>query len=100
MPLVSFGLTMLGPVLLKYASEEQKQEHLPKMVRGQIRWCQGYSGISLLESIQQPWRFPGRLSGRLNRKALGSRPWAGSPNTGSRRAARCGDGCRGRRLMR
>jgi alkylation response protein AidB-like acyl-CoA dehydrogenase len=42
-PLVSFGLWMLGPVLLEYATEEQKREHLPKIVRGEIRWCQGYS---------------------------------------------------------
>lgn len=42
-PLFSFGLWMLGPVLLEYAAEEQKREHLPKIVRGEIRWCQGYS---------------------------------------------------------
>ncbi|MBS0561857.1 MAG: acyl-CoA dehydrogenase family protein [Proteobacteria bacterium] len=42
-PLRSFGLTMLGPVLLEYGNEEQRQEHLPKIVRGEIRWCQGYS---------------------------------------------------------
>lgn len=42
-PLFSFGLWMLGPVLLEYANEEQKKEHLPKIVRGEIRWCQGYS---------------------------------------------------------
>ena len=41
--LFSFGLWMLGPVLLEYANEEQKKEHLPKIVRGEIRWCQGYS---------------------------------------------------------
>lgn len=41
--LFSFGVWMLGPVLLEYASEEQKREHLPKIVRGEIRWCQGYS---------------------------------------------------------
>ncbi len=41
--LVSFGLWMLGPVLLHYASDEQKREHLPKIARGEIRWCQGYS---------------------------------------------------------
>jgi alkylation response protein AidB-like acyl-CoA dehydrogenase len=41
--LMSFGLWMLGPVLLEYANETQKQEHLPKIVRGEIRWCQGYS---------------------------------------------------------
>jgi alkylation response protein AidB-like acyl-CoA dehydrogenase len=42
-PLFSFGISMLGPALLKYGSEAQKQEHLPKIVRGEIRWCQGYS---------------------------------------------------------
>ncbi len=42
-PLASFGLWMLGPALLEYATEAQKQEHLPKIVRGEIRWCQGYS---------------------------------------------------------
>jgi acyl-CoA dehydrogenase len=42
-PLDSFGIWMLGPALLKYGSEEQKREHLPKIARGEIRWCQGYS---------------------------------------------------------
>lgn len=42
-PLASFGLWMLGPVLLEYGNEEQKLDHLPKIVRGEIRWCQGYS---------------------------------------------------------
>lgn len=42
-PLFSFGVWMLGPVLLEYASEAQKLEHLPKILRGEIRWCQGYS---------------------------------------------------------
>ena len=41
--LASFGISMLGPVLLQYANEAQKAEHLPKIVRGEIRWCQGYS---------------------------------------------------------
>jgi acyl-CoA dehydrogenase len=42
-PLDSFGIWMLGPALMKYGSEEQKREHLPKIARGEIRWCQGYS---------------------------------------------------------
>ena len=41
--LLSFGIWMLGPVLLQYGTEEQKQQHIPKIVRGEIRWCQGYS---------------------------------------------------------
>ncbi len=42
-PLSSFGIWMLGPTLLKFGSEAQKHEHLPKIARGEIRWCQGYS---------------------------------------------------------
>ena len=42
-PLSGFGLTMIGPTLLQFGTEEQKLEHLPKIVRGEIRWCQGYS---------------------------------------------------------
>ncbi|QXQ06308.1 acyl-CoA dehydrogenase family protein [Sphingosinicellaceae bacterium] len=42
-PLSSFGIWMLGPALLKYGSEDQKLEHLPRIARGEIRWCQGYS---------------------------------------------------------
>jgi alkylation response protein AidB-like acyl-CoA dehydrogenase len=42
-PLVGFGLQMIGPTLLQFGTDEQKREHLPKIVRGQIRWCQGYS---------------------------------------------------------
>ncbi len=42
-PLNSFGISMLGPALLKYGTHEQKIEHLTKIARGEIRWCQGYS---------------------------------------------------------
>lgn len=39
----SFGISMLGPVLLEYASHEQKMKFIPDIVKGKIRWCQGYS---------------------------------------------------------
>jgi acyl-CoA dehydrogenase len=42
-PLVGFGLTMIGPLLLEAGSEPLKREHLPRIVRGEVRWCQGYS---------------------------------------------------------
>jgi acyl-CoA dehydrogenase len=42
-PLDSFGISMLGPALLTYASEEIKREHMPQILNGEIRWCQGYS---------------------------------------------------------
>lgn len=43
LPLVGFGLTMIGPILLAEGNDEQKAFHLPKIVRGDLRWCQGYS---------------------------------------------------------
>jgi alkylation response protein AidB-like acyl-CoA dehydrogenase len=42
-PLTSFGISMLGPALLKYGTEEQKKHYLTQIARGEIRWCQGYS---------------------------------------------------------
>jgi len=42
-PIFSFGISMLGPALLKFASEEQKMKYLPEIVQGKIWWCQGYS---------------------------------------------------------
>ena len=42
-PLTSFGISMLGPALLKFGTEEQKRKYLPEIARGEIRWCQGYS---------------------------------------------------------
>ena len=42
-PLSSFGLDMLGPALLLYATEEQKLQYIPDIINGKIRWCQGYS---------------------------------------------------------
>jgi len=41
--LESFGISMLGPALLKFGTEELKKQHLPPIVRGEIRWAQGYS---------------------------------------------------------
>ena len=40
---VGMGISMIGPALLEYGTEEQKTEHLPKIARGEIWWCQGYS---------------------------------------------------------
>jgi alkylation response protein AidB-like acyl-CoA dehydrogenase len=42
-PLTSFGISMLGPALLQFGTEEQKKHYLPQIARGEIRWCQGYS---------------------------------------------------------
>lgn len=38
-----FGVNMLGPVLLKYGTEAQKNTLLPRILSGEDWWCQGYS---------------------------------------------------------
>ena len=40
---VPFGLNMLGPVLIKFGTEEQKATILPRILSGEDWWCQGYS---------------------------------------------------------
>jgi alkylation response protein AidB-like acyl-CoA dehydrogenase len=37
------GVSMVGPTLIAHGTEEQKAEHLPKILRGETRWCQGFS---------------------------------------------------------
>ncbi|MEO9131954.1 MAG: acyl-CoA dehydrogenase family protein [Sphingomonas sp.] len=42
-PIGGMGVMMFGPTLLEYGSEAQKQEHIPAIAKGEVRWCQGYS---------------------------------------------------------
>jgi len=42
-PVAGMGTSMFGPTLLEYGTEDQKQRHIPPIVRGELRWCQGYS---------------------------------------------------------
>ncbi|MFT6163342.1 MAG: alkylation response protein AidB-like acyl-CoA dehydrogenase [Zhongshania aliphaticivorans] len=42
-PLYDLGIWMLGPAVLEYGSEDQRRQHIPKIARGEVRWCQGYS---------------------------------------------------------
>src|SRR5579863_5577413 len=42
-PMMGMGTSMFGPTLLEYGTDEQKQRHIPKIVKGEVRWCQGYS---------------------------------------------------------
>jgi alkylation response protein AidB-like acyl-CoA dehydrogenase len=42
-PLIPFGLSMCGPVLLKFGTDEQKKKFLPRIYQGDDFWCQGYS---------------------------------------------------------
>ena len=38
-----FGVMMIGPTIIEHGTEEQKQEHLTKILKGEVIWCQGYS---------------------------------------------------------
>ncbi|MFN0093684.1 MAG: acyl-CoA dehydrogenase family protein [Dehalococcoidia bacterium] len=38
-----FGVMMIGPTLIEHGTEDQKEEHLSKILRGEVIWCQGYS---------------------------------------------------------
>jgi alkylation response protein AidB-like acyl-CoA dehydrogenase len=42
MPL-PFGVSMVGPVIYTFGSQEQKDRFLPKILSGEEWWCQGYS---------------------------------------------------------
>jgi alkylation response protein AidB-like acyl-CoA dehydrogenase len=37
------GITMIGPTIMDYGTEEQKRQHLPPIIRGEVQWCVGYS---------------------------------------------------------
>jgi len=41
--LFGMGVTMIGPTILDYGTEAQKQKHIPPIVRGEVQWCVGYS---------------------------------------------------------
>ena len=37
------NVNWLGPTLMKYGTPEQQREHMPRIARGEVIWCQGYS---------------------------------------------------------
>jgi alkylation response protein AidB-like acyl-CoA dehydrogenase len=42
-PLMGMGTGLIGPTLVELGSEDQKRRHLPRIARGEVGWCQGYS---------------------------------------------------------
>jgi alkylation response protein AidB-like acyl-CoA dehydrogenase len=42
-PGIGMGIGLLGPTLMHWGTEEQKQRHLPAILKGDEVWCQGYS---------------------------------------------------------
>jgi acyl-CoA dehydrogenase len=41
--LLPFGIHMVGPVIIKFGSQVQKDFYLPRILSGEDYWCQGYS---------------------------------------------------------
>jgi len=41
--LMAFGLSMVAPVIYTFGNDEQKAQHLPGILNGDVWWCQGYS---------------------------------------------------------
>jgi alkylation response protein AidB-like acyl-CoA dehydrogenase len=42
-PFIGMGISLLGPTLMHWGTEEQKQHHIPRILKGEEVWCQGYS---------------------------------------------------------
>src|SRR5690606_23441228 len=37
------GVSLVGPTLIAFGTDDQKQEHLPKILSGEVAWAQGFS---------------------------------------------------------
>ena len=53
------GITMVGPTILDYGTEAQKKTHLPPIIKGEVRWCIGYSEPMRRSRTSGPRRAPG-----------------------------------------
>jgi alkylation response protein AidB-like acyl-CoA dehydrogenase len=62
-PILPFGINMVGPVIYTFATPEQKAKFLPPTLSGDIWWCQGYSepgaGSDLASLKTKAERFTG-----------------------------------------
>ena len=42
-PMIGMGINLIGPTLIHWGTEEQKKNHIPKILKAEEVWCQGYS---------------------------------------------------------
>ena len=78
MRLLPFGLNMVAPVIMAFGSPEQKAQHLPGILSGEVWWCQGYSepgaGSDLANLRTKAERFTGD-DGKEYYKVNGQKTW-------------------------
>jgi len=42
-PVGGMGVSMVGPTIITHGTEEQRKEHLSRILSGDVQWCQGFS---------------------------------------------------------
>ncbi|MCR5881064.1 acyl-CoA dehydrogenase family protein [Phenylobacterium sp. J367] len=96
------GVTMIGPTIMDYGTEEQKRKHIPPIVKGEVRWCVGYSepnAGSDLASLQMRcedagdhWKINGQKTWTSGPSGpIGAAPW--SAPTSRPRSMRASPSC-------
>ena len=43
LPFIGSGVSLIGPTLMHWGTEDQKKRYIPKVLSGEEIWCQGYS---------------------------------------------------------
>lgn len=78
MRLLPFGLNMVAPVIWTFGTPEQKAQHLPGILSGEVWWCQGYSepgaGSDLASLRTKAERFTGD-DGKEYYRVNGQKTW-------------------------
>ncbi|MGL4542558.1 MAG: acyl-CoA dehydrogenase family protein [Polymorphobacter sp.] len=73
-----FGVSMVAPVIMAFGTDEQKAQHLPAILKGDLWWCQGYSepgaGSDLASLRTKAERFTGD-DGKEYYKVNGQKTW-------------------------